>query len=77
MSQLPFGNWDGSDHPSAINRNLDQKEIDEIYGRLSSANGFALDEAVARWYRSDVPRLLRLIDSLDGALLDAQGRGGE
>ena len=77
MSQPPFGNQDGAYYPSVVSKNLGQKELDEIHGRLASANGIALDEIVARWYRSDVPRLLRLIESLDETLLDAQGRGGE
>lgn len=44
---------------------MNSEERAEIRARLDSANGIALDEVVARWYRTDVAALL---DALDEAL---------
>lgn len=63
----------------------------EIRGREWHAQGIALDEVVARWYRTDVPLLLAALDAVmaecenlersatanrvDAEALDAKGQG--
>lgn len=39
-------------------------DLDAIRARLTNANSLALDESVARWYRTDVPALLAEVERL-------------
>jgi hypothetical protein len=47
-----------------VNDTLTPEQVEAIGDHLANANGLALDESVARWYRKDVAALLADHDAL-------------
>lgn len=52
-------------------------DLDAIRARLSNANGLALDESVARWYRTDIPTLLAALDEARAEVRRLRGERGQ